>query len=463
MSLDRELIVQASRLVEPFADSPFERVSALTSDEVLAAIRTLGELSRAVDSIGAVLSAEVTRRVTVDESFRRAALGGATGGRPASELIRDLSRLDDSVIRDWETVAEAIVPRTSLQGAPLPCSHAPVADAVLAGAITARAAAVISKGVDRVAHLADAVAVEAVEVALVQYAGTVTTRELTRLVRTLPDRFDPQGAEQREELLRQRSTVTVRQLPDGIIRFIADFHPEAAGFMLTALDARTSPRRLPRFIDPQSDLPDDATPATDSLTGLDTATEDTRSLGQKRADALVAIARESIAADPGSVGGTTVTMVVTVPLQNLLDGTGTATISGIDEPISAGTARRLAADAEIIPLVLGGDSEPLDLGRSARLYSLAQRRALAVRDGGCIWPGCTAPPAWCEVAHLLAWILDGPTDLDNGALMCPHHHHRFDRDGWQLRREDGVPYLIPPPWIDPAAIPRRAGRLTAVA
>ena len=454
MSLDRELIGHVARLVEPFAGSPFERIATLGNDEVLEAIRTLGDLSRAVDAIGAVLSVEVTRRVTHDESFRRAALGGATGGRAASELVRDLSRLDDGDVRDWETVAEAITPRTSLQGEPLPCRHQPVADAVLAGSITARAASIIAKGIDVVSAQADGATLAAVEATLVEYAGSVTTRELSRLVRTLPDRFDPEGAERREELLRERSTVSVRQLPDGLTRLVADLHPEAAGFLLTALDARTSPRRLPRFIDPQSELAEIVEETHD---------DDTRTLGQKRVDALVAIARESIAGDPGAVGGTSVTMVVTVPLQNLLDGTGIASIAGVDEPICAGTARRLAADAEIIPLVLGSDSEPLDLGRSARLYSLGQRRALAARDGGCIWPGCTAPPAWCEVAHLLAWILDGPTDLDNGALMCSHHHHRFDRDGWELRREDGVPYLIPPPWIDPARAPRRAGRLPAVA
>lgn len=411
--------------------------------------------------MGAVVSAEVTRRVKQDEGFRRTALGGATGGRAASELVRDLTRLDDGVIRDWETVAEAIVPRSSLQGEALPCAREAVGAAVLSGSITARAASTIIVGVRRVSH-ADPDALTAVESALVEYAGSVTSRELQRLVRTLPERFDPDGAEQREEVLRRRASVSVRQLPDGITRLIADLHPEAAGFVLTALDARTSPRRLPRFIDPQLGLDGEADGV--SADAVDDELDDVRTLGQKRVDALVAIARESVAQDPGAVGGTSVTMVVTVALDTLLEGSGTATISGVDEPICAATARRLAADAEIIPLVLGTDSEPLDLGRSARLYSLGQRRALAVRDGGCIWPGCAAPPAWCEVAHLQAWILAGPTDLDNGVLMCPHHHRRFDRDGWQLQRGDrGAPFLIPPPWIDAQRRPRRAGRLPVAA
>ncbi len=442
-------------LVGAPAQSPFESIESLDTAEMLDALRTLGALTRSVDTLGAVMSHEVTRRVMHDEGFRVAALGGASGGRAASELVRELTRLDHRETGDWQTVAEAIAPRLSLQGDPLPCRHQAVADAVLTGELTTRSAAMIVRGVEAVAHLADHDALAAVEHTLVQVAGSVTARELGRLVRSLPDRFDSEGAEQREDALRQRSTVTVRQLPDGLTRLIADLHPEAAGFLLTALDARTSPRRLPRFVDPL----DSGSPGeSGEPVGAGDADDDTRSLGQKRVDALVAIARESIAADPGLVAGTSVTMVVTVPLQNLLDGIGTAEISGIDEPICAGTARRLAAGAEIIPLVLGSGSEPLDLGRTARLYSPAQRRALAARDGGCIWPGCSAPPSWCEVAHLEAWALGGATDLDNGVLMCSHHHHRFDRDGWRLRRQDGVPYLIPPPWLDAHRTPRRAGR-----
>ena len=105
----------------------------------------------------------------------------------------------------------------------------------------------------------------------------------------------------------------------------------------------------------------------------------------------------------------------------------------------------------------------LDLGRGSRLFTEAQRRAMVVRDGGCIWPGCSAPPAWCEAAHLAPWFPHGRTDLDNGALMCAGHHRRFDHDGWALRRRDGIPYLIPPPWLDPLQAPRRAGRVPALA
>lgn len=434
----------ASLLSEVRVDSA-TAVDALPAEELLELLRRVGDLHRVADSLGAVAAASVARRLRGDPDFCRVALGGDAGARAASELIRELTRVDDDTVRAWETVGDAIAPRSSLQGEPLPPRHEPIAGAVLDGAVGARAAAIIARGIDRIADHADVDTRAAVEETLVEYTGSLTTRELTRAVRSLPDRFDPDGAEPREEHLRRLSKVTIRQLPGGLTRLIADLHPEAAGFIAAALDARTAPRRRVAFTDdPGIPGPEDA---------------DHRTLAQKRVDALAGIARDALRADPGTLAGTAVTMLVTVPLEALRTGLGAAQIAGVDEPLSAATARRLAADAELIPVVLGADSEPLDLGRTSRLFSEAQRRAMVVRDGGCVWPGCPAPPAWCEAAHLNPWLPHGPTDLDNGALMCAHHHHRFDRDGWRLRRDRGVPYLIPPGRLDPARTPRRAGRI----
>jgi hypothetical protein len=74
--------------------------------------------------------------------------------------------------------------------------------------------------------------------------------------------------------------------------------------------------------------------------------------------------------------------------------------------------------------VLGGASEILDLGRSQRLFSPAQRKALRLRDRRCRAEGCTVPAAWCEAHHLRSWASGGSTDLAAGILFCSHHHHR---------------------------------------
>jgi hypothetical protein len=129
--------------------------------------------------------------------------------------------------------------------------------------------------------------------------------------------------------------------------------------------------------------------------------------------------------------------------------TGATLASGV--PIGAETARRLACDATIIPMVLGTASEVLDVGRAKRLVTPAQRRALIVRDGGCRWPGCDRPPEWTDAHHIIAWIFNGKTDLWNLILLCRHHHinvHegrfkiRLDRDTGNVHvtYPDGRPY-----------------------
>jgi hypothetical protein len=291
---------------------------------------------------------------------------------------------------------------------------------------------------EEVAPYASADQLVEVEQFLVGNAPDLTDRQFARLCRSIPSRFVPDDAHEREEYLRERSGLFVRRTGDGLVKWTLTMHPEAAGFLQAAVDARTAPRRRPTFSDPREPVETDPRP-----------------LPQKRLDAIVAIARESLAHDRGSVAGTAVTVQVTVSLDALRSGLGTANIVGVDEPISAATARRLAADAEIIPAVLGGPSEPLDLGRAVRLSTEPQRRALANRDGGCIWPTCEAPPGWCEVAHVVPWAEGGATDLANLMLLCPFHHRCFDNDGWRLEHRDGERYLIPPPWVDSARSPRR--------
>lgn len=287
-----------------------------------------------------------------------------------------------------------------------------------------------------------------VERVLVGYAPTLTGRELRKLCAEAVDHADPDGAEPREDELRARSGIRVINGRDGLITWIVTMHPEAAGFLTAAVDARTAPRRRPTFHADDVDL---------------AVERDDRTLGLQRLDALESIARDSLRHDDGEVAGTAVTMVVDIDYDALVSGIGVATIEGIDTPISAATARRLACDAELLPRVFGGPSERLDLGRAERLFSRAQRRAIAFRDGGCTWPGCTAPPGWCEVAHIVAWLLGGPTDLENGILLCPFHHRRFDRDEWGFEWRDGIPWFIPPPWLDATRTARRGGRVRLAA
>ena len=98
--------------------------------------------------------------------------------------------------------------------------------------------------------------------------------------------------------------------------------------------------------------------------------------------------------------------------------------------ISAGEARRLACTAGIIPVVLGGPSEPLDIGRGRRFHTKPQRIAMGLRDGGCTTLGCDRPPAMCHAHHNQPWGRGGVTNVKDGRLLCQRHHtlahdHRY--------------------------------------
>jgi hypothetical protein len=124
---------------------------------------------------------------------------------------------------------------------------------------------------------------------------------------------------------------------------------------------------------------------------------------------------------PDLSSGAGPTVVVTMTLETLLGGLAAATLDTGDR-IAAHTARRLACEAGIIPVVLGGRRKVLDVGRRQRLFTKAQRIALLVRDGGCTAEGCPTTAWFCHAHHDDPWSHGGKTDLTNGRLLCPSHH-----------------------------------------
>jgi hypothetical protein len=136
----------------------------------------------------------------------------------------------------------------------------------------------------------------------------------------------------------------------------------------------------------------------------------------------------------------------------LNQGSGSLMFTG---PITASTVRKLACDADIIPVVLGGDGQVLDIGRASRVFPPHIRKALVARDQGCAFPQCTIPASWCEAHHIDYWSRGGSTGTDNGTLLCSHHHHLIHEEQWSIRMRAGIPWFIPPPHIDPSQSPRR--------
>jgi len=136
------------------------------------------------------------------------------------------------------------------------------------------------------------------------------------------------------------------------------------------------------------------------------------------------------------------------------DGTGHAGTSRGTQ-LSIPNLLRLAAEADIIPVVLNDAGGILAYGRTRRLATRAQRLALTARDRGCSFPGCDRPPTWCQAHHITPWQHGGHTDVDCLTLLCGHHHREFDKQGWTCVMLDGIPHWKPPTWLDPTQTPRR--------
>jgi hypothetical protein len=120
--------------------------------------------------------------------------------------------------------------------------------------------------------------------------------------------------------------------------------------------------------------------------------------------------------------------------------------------------RRLACDTAVIPIVMNGAGQPLDVGRSTRTIPDGLRRAVTARDRGCAHPGCDRRPSWSEIHHVAWWEHGGHTKLDNLVMLCRAHHRLIHHSGWVVQITGGWPEFIPPKWVDPQQTPRRQPR-----
>jgi hypothetical protein len=197
--------------------------------------------------------------------------------------------------------------------------------------------------------------------------------------------------------------------------------------------------------------------ALESILQANRPAGDTRTRSQQLGDALVQLADNALAAGTLPFLRTVKPHVgVTIGVDDFADphtGPGAAE-TGFGARISAARARWLACDGNISRIIIGPEGQPLDVGRDKRIFPPHIRRALEVRDKGCVFTGCHAPTHWCDAHHLLEWVLeDGPTSVENGALLCERHHtkvhhgFRVERqpDGrWRTWRPDGTEIVLYP-------------------
>ena len=305
------------------------------------------------------------------------------------------------------------------------------ADALADGRITTGHATALASGVSWLNRPAAAVDSSLIEAACHQSADEfkATVAEWERI-----ENGDADGRHLAAHQHRKR-TANWFTRDDGMIRLQADFAPDVGGMVTGAIQALSE--HLWRTEDDR---------ATGPLTGGDIGSAVHRTTGQRNADALVELARRATVPPGGGEGPDhrggrpRVDLLVTVGLDRLQTRPETGqpgpchTADRVALP--AATVRRLACDGGVIPMVLGGDGEVLDVGRRSRTIPTAIRNALVVRDGGCTNPGCDVPVSWCDAHHVIHWADGGPTSLDNLVLLCSAHHHQV-HEGPGHKRPDG--------------------------
>ncbi len=416
---------------------------SMSDDELLGALDEGFGRKHESDSLLVRLAAVIIHRSR--SSLGTDGLAARTGNASPATLLADIGRISLAEAHRICRVAEGTTVRMSLIGEHLPEEYPLVAEAVGGACIPIDSANAIIAALAQASPSADAIHLEAAEQALVQFAVENPVDAVRKLAACWRDALDVDGIEPREDELIASRSLRRTILANGLKRYRLDLDPVGAAFMDAAIDAQVGAViRAPRF-----DTPDG---------GGDELIPDPRTITQIAADAVVDLARHGIACTSTDVPLPAATIVVRMTLDALVTGRGAAQIDGIEQPISATTARRMAADARLIPVVLGGSGEVLDLGVSRRLFSTAQRIALAERDGGCAWANCARPPSHTEAHHIEWWSRGGETNLGNGILLCSAHHHTVHRDGWGIEIRDNVPWFTPPSSVDVYRRPRRGGR-----
>lgn len=376
--------------------------------------RTTAEKRQALTVLSTVIARAEAERLRVLAVADDIAV--ETGDRSVASWLATETRDHPGTLRRHAALAEALDTRWS---------H--TASAFAAGSVNLAQARIIADALDALPRSLAASLIVRAEELLVHEAGHLGPRDLRTYADRILEHLAPDIAEAAEydRLLAEErradaeTRLSMRRRGDGSTDIRARVSDVEAARLGAYLDAFNAPRRR--------HLGDQASEAVDELAQLP--------LERQRGIAFVALLERVLVSSLPRHGGTATSVMVTLDYGTLIREHGRAGVAttSTGHRVTAGEARRLACQAGIIPVVLGGGSEILDVGRTRRLVTDAIRKALNLRDRGCTAAGCTMPPALCEAHHVIPWSRGGPTSLADSKLLCSFHHHRAHDPDWETR------------------------------
>ncbi|MDA3650089.1 HNH endonuclease [Saccharopolyspora indica] len=409
-------------------------VTSYTDEELTARI---GQLEREIRQT------RMQQLRLIAEADRRR-LHATQGARSTQAWLKCLLNIDGpeatARVRIATATADSAVDNTGAAGTDV---HLPAtARALTDGVIALPHAQVISRCLARLPEHARYRADE-VERLLVEHACRQCPSELAKLadrVRYMLDRDGPVADERAQFESRELHYATAR---DGMLVIKARLDRETGAKFVTALQPLAAPR-----------------PETDG-------TKDPRTAGQRNADGLSTLLDLVLDTDGmPRTGGQKPHLTVTIDYTDLKNQVHTAKdaaggagqLEATGQHLSPDTIRRIACDCDVLPIVLGGDGLPLDVGTTQRTAPTHIRAALLARDGACAFPDCDHPPGTPQAHHVVHWADGGPTSVDNMIMLCPQHHRTTHNQHWRIEFHNGRPVFIPPATADPTRTPRPGGK-----
>jgi len=411
-------VTVARAAVSTVRDAEFRR---FPDTDLMVLARDLEHLSHLVYTTGLHLVGDLDNR----------GAAGPAGCTSTGALIRDALMISPGDAKARVNAAKAILTRETTTGAPLPPTLPVLRAAVDDGLLGVEQIRIIETTMRKLPTTLDPVTRDSCEHTLVEHGQLLEPKRFAAFARGILLICDPDGDLDKDPTDRVELTIGTRNPDSGMTRFTGQLDDEGVEILTQAIDAASTPH------------PTDGEP-------------DTRSPAHRRGLAVKEALRRSLDRGDGPTqGGERPHITLTMDFEDLKRQIGYATLEH-GGPVSAAQARRLACDAQIIPAVLGSDSQVLDVGRSSRTFPTGIRRAITIRDKGCTFPGCDRPPGWTDAHHVRHWTDDGPSAYENGCLLCRFHHTTIHRGEWTIVwAADGIPEFIPPPWIDPDQKPRR--------
>ncbi|MDQ0733765.1 HNH endonuclease signature motif containing protein [Arthrobacter agilis] len=499
-----------------FAQELTERHLLLSKHDVVRALEDIEDLSKIIDHLQIVAARAVQDHGVAGTGEQEASdsllvraqqslstvqddvSGGACGSRSAgaeqrnndrflpefktcADFLRGRLGISHSEANRRLRLAASLLPETTAFGSATPAPMSALGAAASAGVVSGRAVSIIHDAVQRVRSFATPVQLDSMEHHLTRQAVESDEDLLRVLARRWEGVLNQDGQEPTEKVLKARQGVFLRGRRNGLHFLEIGATDEQFEHLVTVMNTATNPRAkaatLQNNEDPAGDRDradgmngenetgdaggcstggrqserDDADVADVSAGDTDRPTRP-----QSLLDGLVAACRIALSTDRlPAAGGHRPQVMVTISYSDLVGEMGRAGHAVFGQQMSARCIRRLACDADIIPMVLGGQGQILDLGRAQRLFPAHLRRGLVARDKGCAFPDCSIPAPWCEAHHITPWAKGGTTSISQGVLLCSRHHHVIHEGDWNVESKHGIPWFSPPGYLDPDRSPRR--------